>query len=894
MIKYHSVYRAFLLLALAADTGIREAEAATPPAYTVTDLGTLGGAGSAGLAINANGQVTGSADTLGNESHAFVWTPATPNGTSGTMKDLGTLGGTQGQGMGINASGQVTGVSLTTGDSNYHAFLYDGTMHDLGTSGERSSDGWGINSSGRVVGTSWNGAFTRSFVYDGTRHYFDQLPVARGINASGQIISQAGLWTPTTPNGLTGTLTPLGYLNELGFDISFNALNDNGQVTGAAGTIGVDLHAFVYDGTMHDLGTLGGPYANGYAINNRGDVTGESTLLTGYGAAFLYMSETGMVDLNTLISQKSGWNLTIGRGINDAGQITGYGFFGDEIHGFLLTPVPEPGALGVLAVAAAAASCRRGRRRGSTAVVPTGTGVESAAGPDYESTSKAAWHCGRFIRLFIFLAASLLAPVVAAAAAPLPVYGGPTYSSSAGGYVALHDSLNFAERVYVNNAGTAAATVFKYGSSGSPLGLRATRWSASSAAVELLGDPTSQFAQGINNAGTVIGQTSAQTGFPFPYNFQYRPARWASSGTAVTVLEHPYIEQQSAGIPVLGDINDAGTTVGLVRRSVRDQFNRIVDLGSRAGRWNGSGISLTLLGDLGTDSEGYSYAEAKAINAAGVAVGNAQKYDAAGNYLGYWAVKWEASGTAATPLGHLGELANNPSYAPNGFTESQAFAINQSGTVVGYSNVYDASGVLLRPSAPVRWDAAGTPTELESPSPHGATVVWSPTALNDAGTAVGWSTGFGAVRWDASGTAATLLGTIDPADNRSGQAWAINGAGTAVGWAFFKYVGANDPLDTHAVYWGLDAQAVDLNTLINPNSGWVLNRASGISDTGWIVGLGMFDPDGAGGQVAYPRHFLMHVPATAVPEPASLAVFILGAPLLVCRNSLRKDRNKIR
>jgi hypothetical protein len=43
MTKYRSVYHTILLSALVTCTGIANEAAATPPAYHVTDLGTLGG-----------------------------------------------------------------------------------------------------------------------------------------------------------------------------------------------------------------------------------------------------------------------------------------------------------------------------------------------------------------------------------------------------------------------------------------------------------------------------------------------------------------------------------------------------------------------------------------------------------------------------------------------------------------------------------------------------------------------------------------------------------------------------------------------------------------------------------------------------------------------------------
>jgi hypothetical protein len=50
-----------------------------------------------------------------------------------------------------------------------------------------------------------------------------------------------------------------------------------------------------------------------------------------------------MLDLNSLIDPGSGWLLIEAEGINDAGQITGFGLVGGQFSAFLLTPaVPEP------------------------------------------------------------------------------------------------------------------------------------------------------------------------------------------------------------------------------------------------------------------------------------------------------------------------------------------------------------------------------------------------------------------------------------------------------------------------------------------------------------------------------------------------------------------------
>ncbi|MGD0283903.1 MAG: PEP-CTERM sorting domain-containing protein [Dissulfurispiraceae bacterium] len=103
---------------------------------------------------------------------------------------------------------------------------------------------------------------------------------------------------------------------------------------------------------MTDLGTLGGTDSHALGINASGPVVGYVDT-TGNAAyhAFLHSGST-MIDLNTLIDPFSGWRLLQAYDINDAGQIVGFGYNGSgQRHAFLLTPVPEPSTVILLAFA---------------------------------------------------------------------------------------------------------------------------------------------------------------------------------------------------------------------------------------------------------------------------------------------------------------------------------------------------------------------------------------------------------------------------------------------------------------------------------------------------------------------------------------------------------------
>jgi probable HAF family extracellular repeat protein len=105
------------------------------------------------------------------------------------------------------------------------------------------------------------------------------------------------------------------------------ALNDAGQVAGSAlvGS-GPNTHAYVWtrSGGAIDLGTLTGVSSGATDINNRGEVTGNSTTGTSFPHAFRWSAATGIEDLGVLPGAPT-FAFTNATAISDSGLIAGWG-----------------------------------------------------------------------------------------------------------------------------------------------------------------------------------------------------------------------------------------------------------------------------------------------------------------------------------------------------------------------------------------------------------------------------------------------------------------------------------------------------------------------------------------------------------------------------------------
>ncbi len=318
-------------------TAIAGGAHAPPPAgyprYRLIELGTLGGANGMpvfpGVTLNDRGEVIAQASTNTLDPDPglqddFIW-HGILSGASGAVHDLGALPGiNQSFPSGISANGLIAGFSTNgqidalTGFPELRAVSWDAkqSIIDLGTLGGNTSIASQVNSRGVVVGFATNATAENADI----AQFFFGTPAAQQVRGF--------VWKD-------GSMRDLGTLG--GNDAGAILVNESGEVCGisATGTQNNEttglptIHPFLWkDGKMQDLGSRGGTiaitgsFANGpfgRVMNERGDVVGTSTLTNDEDDAHaFYWSHGRMTDLGTL-----GGLASEAYAINDNGQVVG-------------------------------------------------------------------------------------------------------------------------------------------------------------------------------------------------------------------------------------------------------------------------------------------------------------------------------------------------------------------------------------------------------------------------------------------------------------------------------------------------------------------------------------------------------------------------------------------
>lgn len=335
----------------------------------------------------------------------LVLGPSTTRAASYSIADIGVANRTAGE-VAIN-DGVETLIGLEREEIDEQPPLIFNDASTAVNVREFFPNGAVLTESGQLYGTVPidNGESLLRRYEDGTSDDIGTIPVADtrliGINAGLDYIAVVDF--PGNLYSIRGNLESNSFsvLTNLGGDVTFALdINDVGQIvgvsrTGSLANSGQSFEeAFLFDQSgIHGLGTLGGISSLARGINNFGTIVGESQVsVNGPVHAFVYdpvigmrgigmpglnssaedINEAGLIGgtaerspnvwraalfdeingvqfLDDLIPADSGWDwLFRVTDINDRGQIAGLGLISGEMHAFLLTPVPEPSALGLL------------------------------------------------------------------------------------------------------------------------------------------------------------------------------------------------------------------------------------------------------------------------------------------------------------------------------------------------------------------------------------------------------------------------------------------------------------------------------------------------------------------------------------------------------------------
>jgi probable HAF family extracellular repeat protein len=213
----------------------------------------------------------------------------------------------------INDFGWMTGTRV---DANNvpHPIIHFGSVYtDLGDLGGTNSNvAYGINHYGDAAGSVG----------------ISNGPGVAAIFSNGKVKVLGTLLSGPTPLGKGGSFAA--------------GINNSMQVAGWSyanarrGATTLPVHAFRYDGSMHDLGTLGGTNSFAAGINNAGQILGDSDTAGNKARhAFIYANGV-MTDLGGI----PGFEWFESSGINNLGQATGTMYLGvsDPNGGIYLSP----------------------------------------------------------------------------------------------------------------------------------------------------------------------------------------------------------------------------------------------------------------------------------------------------------------------------------------------------------------------------------------------------------------------------------------------------------------------------------------------------------------------------------------------------------------------------
>jgi hypothetical protein len=274
-----------------------------PPGYTGADVNDIDGSTFVGV-----GRLPSSSD------HALLW-----HGTAESIVDLNPVGFRDSVANAV-AGSQQAGAGYPVGDNHYHAILWSGTADsaiDLHPTGFDQSYIWDMTTSTQV---GWG-----------------IVPPSGAINKY-----HALLWS--------GSAATVIDLHPPGFDSTFayGASEDTQAGYGFGAATGGNAHALLWRGSADSVVDLHPAVFTGSNANDAagdwqvGDAYGPTTGRGSHAMAWRGSADTA-VDLHALLAQTGlSFSTSLAVGVDDSGNVIGWGDAGGGRYAIRWTLVPEP------------------------------------------------------------------------------------------------------------------------------------------------------------------------------------------------------------------------------------------------------------------------------------------------------------------------------------------------------------------------------------------------------------------------------------------------------------------------------------------------------------------------------------------------------------------------
>ena len=324
--------------------------------------------------INDNNIVVGdyytynaSADTITTSAMAWKW-----NGSNGgTMVDLGAVSGGFGspgssspfqEAYAINNSNQVTGYAETSPlvDGNGNGYLtpyvanvtnafgsspsitYNWLMRPGQTYDNAAGVGVSINSSGAVAMGGQDPVGTQAAFYNGgtagsSSSWVFPMPVPTGSGLAGdgqwtQAVNNAGYALCSVNSGSDG-VWPTSWIDDTSMVGGVAAAAYDREVPALTG----EGLSYAYAAAINNAAT---PQVVGYSYQN-GLITDEKAFIWTYGSSTSTDLSTYAANLNA--ANLSGWDFQYAEGVNNNGEVVGYGTYDGTPSAFALLNYSGPG-----------------------------------------------------------------------------------------------------------------------------------------------------------------------------------------------------------------------------------------------------------------------------------------------------------------------------------------------------------------------------------------------------------------------------------------------------------------------------------------------------------------------------------------------------------------------